>query len=78
MHTLSARVTRQQLFSTIMRRANDTLASLLTGTEVLSSAGLGVAATSVSTGSFLPPYPHFVRFSLVSRAVFVPTGYHVH
>jgi regulator of protease activity HflC (stomatin/prohibitin superfamily) len=36
------------LFRTIMKRANDTLASLLTGTDVLTAAGLGFAEHSIA------------------------------
>lgn len=47
----------QSIFSTIMRRANDTLASLLTGTSILTSAGMGFAESTVNTSSAdLPDY----------------------
>jgi regulator of protease activity HflC (stomatin/prohibitin superfamily) len=37
------------IFCTIMHRANDTLASILTGTDILSTAGMGFASSSIMT-----------------------------
>lgn len=56
MKQVSNDITRR-IFSTIMRRANDTLASLLTGTSILTSAGMGFADSTVNVASAnLPDY----------------------
>jgi regulator of protease activity HflC (stomatin/prohibitin superfamily) len=49
-HIFSEDIT-SSLYQTIMHRANDTLASLLTGTSVLTSAGMGFADSTVTIDS---------------------------